>query len=97
MTTSAAILCLALGSYGLRAAGLHLPRSRVVDKLAGPVTAAILASLIISSTITDGTALTIDSRLVGLAAALTAIAARRNLITVLVVSVAATVATRLIL
>ncbi|MCP5027736.1 MAG: AzlD domain-containing protein, partial [Actinomycetia bacterium] len=65
-------------------------------RYAGPLTAGILASLIVSNSLTAGTDLTIDARLVGVAVATIAALARLPLALTLILAVAATALTRLL-
>ncbi len=97
MTTAAAIALLAVGSYALRAGGLLLPAGdERLERLAEPATAALLASLVVTSTMTAGSSLSFDYRLVGLAAAAIAVATGRSLTVVLLAGVAATALARLL-
>ncbi len=97
MTVAMAIALLAAVSYALRAGGLLLQDDNaVIDRYAGPLTAGILASLIVSNSLTAGTDLTIDARLVGVAVATIAALARLPLALTLILAVAATALTRLL-
>lgn len=97
MTVAVAIALLAAISYALRAGGLLLHDDNpLIDRYAGALTAGILASLIMSSSLTAGPNLTIDARLVGLIVATIAALARLPLAVTLAVAVAATALTRLV-
>ena len=97
MTTALAIGLLAVISYALRTAGLLLsgddPR---IAHLADPLTAAILASLILTTTVTHGTSLQLDARLVGLTVAILAALRNAPLTVTLLLAVAATALARLL-
>ncbi|WP_420452002.1 AzlD domain-containing protein [Ilumatobacter sp.] len=93
MTILAAIVVLALGTYAFRATGIVMPTTRI-EPYAQPVTAAILAALIVTSTLSSDNQLVLDHRTVGLAAAIAAIVAKRELLTVVAIAVAATALSR---
>lgn len=97
MTVGLAIGLLAAASYALRAGGLFLPaNNQHVERFANPLTAAILASLVITSSLSSGNALTLDARTIGLAVAAIAAALRLPLIATLILAVIATALTRLL-
>ncbi len=97
MTVAFAIALLAGASYALRAGGLLLPDDNPhIERFADPLTAAILASLVISSSLTAGTAITVDARAVGLAVAGIAAIRQLPLTITLILAVAATALTRLV-
>ncbi len=97
MTVTVAIALLAAASYALRAGGLLLPeRNPHLERFADPLTAAILASLVITSGLATGPSITFDARAVGLAVAAIAAIRRLPFIITLSLAVAATAVTRLI-
>jgi branched-subunit amino acid transport protein len=99
MTASVVLVGLALGTYGLKAAaplllgGRELPER--VARVAQLLPAALLAALLVVSTVADDTALTVDARLVGLAAAGVALWRRAPFVVVVVVAALATALARL--
>ncbi len=97
MTVAVAIALLASATYALRAGGLLLPNNNPhIERFANPITAAILASLVITSSLTIGTAITLDARAVGLAVAGIAAIGRLPLTITLILAVVATAITRLV-
>ncbi len=97
MSTALAIGLLAAISYGLRATGLLVTGDNPhIARLADPLTAAILASLILTTTITQGTSLQVDARIVGLIVATIATLKRAPLTITLLLAVTATALTRLV-
>lgn len=98
MTATVVLIGLAAGTYGLKAAaplllsGRDLPRR--IALLADLLPAALLAALVLVSTMTHDGATVIDARLVGLAAAAVALVARAPFILVVVAAATATALTR---
>lgn len=88
------IVALVVGTWLIRLGGLLLPAGReprpVVTSLLGFVPVALLAALIAVQTVSTEGTLTIDARLVGVAAALVAIALRAPFGVVFIVGVGAT-------
>lgn len=82
------IAVLALGSLAMKIAGPLLAGGReppaALTRVIGLVTPALLTSLVISSTVTDGQRLVLDARLVGLALGVTLLLLRVPLFVALV-------------
>lgn len=100
MSTTVVVLAgLAAGTYVLKAAGPLLLGGRrlptAVDNLAQHLPAALLAALVVVSTVADGRALTVDARVVGVVAGGIALWRRAPFVAVVLVAVAATALTRL--
>ncbi len=76
----AALLCLAIGTYLMKAVGPIAAAGRQLPPRAAQLTdllpASLLAALVANQTIAQGTALTVDARLVGVGAAAVALAFR---------------------
>ncbi len=94
----AGVLLGAAGCYGLKALGLLVPR-RVVDHpqarhIADLLPVALLAALTVTQTFSDGKALVIDARVVGVAVALVAIKLRAPFLVVVVLASAVTAVVR---
>lgn len=95
------LIGLSVGTYLLKAAGpvllgrRRLPRA--LDVLASRVPAALLAALTVVATIGDGDTIHIDARVAGVAAAGVALWRRAPFVLVVVVAVAVTAATRLVI
>lgn len=95
------VLILAAVSYLLKATGplflggRQLPAAvaTVAYKIPGP----LLAALVLTSAVTDGPTFVFDARIVGLLAAIVALRFRACFVLVVVISAAATAATRFIL
>lgn len=89
---------LAVGTYALKAAGPLLLGGRrlppPVERAAQLLPAALLASLVVVSTVGDGRSLVLDARLAGVLAAGVALRVRAPFVLVVVVAVAATAAVR---
>ncbi len=97
MSTAVAIGLLAVISYGLRATGLLVSEDNPhINRLADPLTAAILASLILTTTVTSGTSIQLDARLVGLTVATIAALKKAPLSITLLLAVTATALARLL-
>ena len=97
MTTAAAIALLALVTYGLRAAGLLVTGDNAtIQRVANPLTAAILASLVVTTTIARGTDFAIDARVVGLVVAIVAALRGAPLVVTLALAVGSTALVRLV-
>lgn len=96
--TLVALLVLAAGTYLLKAAGpviaagRELPR--VVARLVDLAPAALLAALVATQTAAGPDGLTLDARIVGLAAAAVAVVLRAPFAVVVVVGAGATALTR---
>lgn len=102
MSTTVVVLAgLSLGTYALKAAGPLLLGNRrlppTVEVLANRTPAALLAALVVVSTIADGDDVVADERIVGVAAAALALRFRVPFVLVVVVAVATTAATRALL
>ncbi len=76
----AAVLLTAAGCYALKLLGLALPERvlshPVVSRVADLVPVALLSALVAVQVLADGTALTVDARLAGLAAGVVALLLR---------------------
>jgi hypothetical protein len=100
VTVTVVLAGLALGTYALKvAAPLLLARRALpawMTRLTDLLPAALLAALVVVATVTDGGALTLDARLVGLAAAAAALALRAPFVLVVVVAAAATALVRIL-
>ncbi|MFP4149819.1 MAG: AzlD domain-containing protein [Nitriliruptoraceae bacterium] len=96
--TVVALLLLAVGTYLLKAAGPLLASGRELapwlDRLANLLPAGLLGALVATQTVTSGTALVVDARLVGLVAAAVAVALRAHFGIVVLVGAAATAGVR---
>jgi branched-subunit amino acid transport protein len=81
-----AILGTAVGCYLLKLGGLSVPSTvlehPVVERIADLLPVALLAALVAVQVFADGPALTVDARLVGLAAAVVALLLRAPFIVV---------------
>lgn len=92
------LLVLALVSYVLKSAGpvllgdRHLPVA--VTRVTQLIPAPLLAALVLTSTVVDGTSLRIDARLVGLVAAAIALHFRAGFVVVVAVAATATALAR---
>ena len=75
--TMVALLVLAVGTYLTKAVGPFAAAGRELppwlDRLATLLPAALLAALVATQTVADGSTLTVDARLVGLGAAAVAV------------------------
>ena len=91
----------AVGTYALKAAAPMLlggrPLPKLLDQLAKIVPAALLAALVVSSTVADGRHLTLDARLGGVGAAAVALWRRAGFIVTVLVAVATTALLRALL
>jgi branched-subunit amino acid transport protein len=87
-----------LGTIALKGVGpLVLGGRRVPDRLTGVVSLlapTLLAALIVTNTFATGTALVIDARVAGMAAAVVAIVLRAPILVVIVVAAVAAAVTR---
>lgn len=95
------IAALALATVVLRASGPVLlggksypPRVWAVMALIAP---AVLAALIVTETVGEGTSIVLDERLAGLAAAVAAVVMRAPILAVLVIAATATATLRVII
>jgi branched-subunit amino acid transport protein len=99
VTATIVLVGLAVGTYGLKAAapvllgGRRLPER--VARVAQLLPAALLAALVVVSTISDEAALEVDARLVGVGAAAIALWRKAPFVVVVLVAAAATAAARL--
>ena len=96
----ATILALAAISYGLKAAGPLVLGGRqmppALARLAEVVPGPLLAALVLTSAVVEGTGFRFDARLVGLAVAALALRLRAGFVFVVVVAAAATTLARLV-
>lgn len=99
-TTLVVLVGLSLGTYVFKAAGPLLLGSRrlppTVERLANRVPAALLAALVVVSTIASGDEIVLDARLAGVAVAGVALWRRAPFVLVVVLAVATTAAVRTI-
>ena len=100
-TATSVLLVLAAGSYVFKAAGPLLLGGDTklpvwLDRLANLLPAPLLAALVVTSTIADGTELTIDARIVGLAVAAAALLRRLPFVVVVILAAAGTAVARLV-
>jgi branched-subunit amino acid transport protein len=97
-TTIVVLAGLALGTYALKAAGPVLlgdrPLPRWLDRAAQRVPAALLAAMVVVSTLTEGRELVLDARAAGVAAAGVALRLRAPMALAVLVAVAVTAAVR---
>jgi branched-subunit amino acid transport protein len=95
-----AILLTGLGCYLLKLAGLSVPaavlKHPVVERVADLLPVALLAALVAVQVFADGTALTVDARVVGLGAAALALLLRAPFIVVVLVAALAAALVRLL-
>lgn len=93
-----ALVVLAVGTYAMKAVGPVLTGDRelppVVTRLTELLPAALLAALVATQTVADGTALSVDARLVGVGAAGVAVWLRAPFGVVVLVGAAVTAAVR---
>lgn len=95
--TWTAVLALAAGAWGFKALGLFGLGSRPpagFDAVVGLIPAALFGAIVAVETFGDGDAVTVDARLVGLAAAVVASWRRAPFVVVVAVAMAATALTR---
>lgn len=94
-----AIVVACVGCYLFKLAGLSIPgdllERPILRRIAALLPVALLAALVATGTFADGSALTVDARAVGLAAAVVALLLRAPFLVVVVVAAAATALTRL--
>ena len=92
------VLLSCAAAYALKVSGYLLPKSVLdrpfVPSLAAALTVGLLASLVVSNTVAKGQALVLDSRLLGLAAAVLALKLKWPYIVVVIVGAVATAAGR---
>jgi uncharacterized membrane protein len=95
-----AVLVTAAGCYLLKLAGLSVPQTvlehPVVERVADLLPVALLAALVAVQVFADGPALTLDARVVGLAAAVVALLLRAPFIVVVAVAALAAALVRLL-
>lgn len=93
-TTIIVLIGLSAGTYALKSAGPLLlggrPLPGALDRIARRLPAALLASLVVTSAVAEGTALVADERLAGVAAAAIALRLRATFVVVVLVAVATT-------
>ena len=98
MTEWLLVAIVGLGTVALKGVGpLVLGGRRVPDRLTGVVSLlapTLLAALIVTNTFATGTALVIDARVAGMAAAVVAIVLRAPILVVIVVAAGAAAVTR---
>lgn len=98
MTEWLLVAIVGLGTVALKGVGpLVLGGRRVPDRLTGVVSLlapTLLAALIVTNTFASGTALVIDARVAGMAAAVVAIVLRAPILVVIVVAAVAAAVTR---
>ena len=98
MTEWLLVAIVGLGTVALKGVGpLVLGGRRVPDRLTGVVSLlapTLLAALIVTNTFATGTALVIDARVAGMAAAVVAIVLRAPILVVIVVAAVAAAVTR---
>ncbi len=93
------LVALAVGSYGLRAAGTILGGFRVPARVAGAIAllpAAILSALAAMQALHDGTGLAADARLTGVAVAALFLMLRAPFVVVVAAAMVATAVTRML-
>ncbi len=95
-----ALATLALGTYAVKAVGPLLSAGRdlppALGQLATLLPAALLAALVANQTLADGTALTLDARIVGVGLAAVAVALRAPFAVAVLVGAVGTAVTRLL-
>ncbi len=99
MSTTLVVLAgLSLGTYALKAAGPLVLGGRPlpvwVDRVSQRIPAALLAALVVVSTVADGRVLVVDARLAGVAAAGVALRWRAPIAVAVIVAVAVTALVR---
>lgn len=98
MSVLLALAVLAAGTYAMKAIGPVLAAGRdlppVLGRIATLLPAALLAALVATQTVGDGTSLTLDARLVGVGAATVAIVLRAPFAVVVLVGAATTAIVR---
>ncbi|MGK2929260.1 MAG: AzlD domain-containing protein [Acidimicrobiales bacterium] len=92
------LIGLSLGTYGLKSAGPLVLGGRslppVLDHVAARLPGALLAALVVVSTVADGRGLIFDARVVGVVVAGIALRLRVPFVLVVLAAVAATAGTR---
>lgn len=92
------LLGLGAGTYAFKAAGPMLLGGRTlppaIDAAATWVPAALLASLVVVSTVVDGSDVVVDARIAGVGAAAVALARRAPFVVVVAIAVAVTALVR---
>ncbi len=98
--TIVALIVLAVGTYLIKAVGPFAAAGRELppwlDRLSTLLPAALLAALVATQTVADGSTLTIDARLVGVGAAAVAVALRAHFGIVVLVGAGVTALLRLL-
>lgn len=93
-----ALIVLAVGTYLMKAVGPFAAAGRTLprwlDQLSNLLPAGLLAALVATQTVTSGTALVADARLVGVAAAAIAVALKANFAIVVLVGAGVTAGVR---
>lgn len=95
-----AVLLGAAGCYAAKLAGLSVPARVLADarvqRVATVLPVALLAALVLTQTVTTGTSVVLDARVVGVAAAGVAVALRAPFLVVVLVAVGVTGLVRLL-
>lgn len=97
-TTIIVLIGLSVGTFALKSAGPLFLGGRalpaILDRVAARLPAALLAALVVVSTIANGRDLVFDARVVGVAAAAVALRFRAPFVIVVIAAVAATAGVR---
>jgi branched-subunit amino acid transport protein len=97
-TGTIVVLLLAAGTYVWKSAGPLLLGTRelppTLRHIIAVLPAPLLAALVVTATVADGTKWSFDARLVGLAAAVVALMFKRGFVTVVIVAAVATALAR---
>jgi uncharacterized membrane protein len=92
------LIVVALGTYGLKSAGPLLLGNRTLPPrllaLIGAMPPALLAALVMVNTVVARGHLVLDARIIGVAAAVAALVAKRGFVTVVVVAAVTTAIAR---
>lgn len=92
------LIGVAVGTYALKAAAPMVlggrPLPKLLDQLAKVAPAALLAALMVSSTVADGQHLALDARIGGVVAAAFALGRKAGFIVTVLIAVATTAALR---
>jgi hypothetical protein len=94
-----AVVVACLGCYLFKLAGLSIPgeilERPLLRRISGLLPVALLAALVATGTFADGSELTVDARVVGLAVAVGALLLRAPFLVVVIAAAAATALSRL--
>ena len=94
------VIVVALGTIAIKASGPVLLGGRTLPPRVGAVVAllapALLAALVVNASVSSGSQLVADARLIGLGAAVMALAVRAPILVVVLVAAAATALARLL-